>query len=384
MLKILLPDKMPSPKVKIRFFNKKIHSFHFFGVLGYILGSLLGIYLCYLLKLQINIILSMSLMGAATFFALAFLAKIIAGKETIVYYHHEIAILIICAIVLTLFHMPVLNYLDITILGIATFLAFGRIGCFLVGCCYGKPARKGVEYGHTHVEDGFPFYLENVPLFPIQLVESAFVFMVIISGSLMLFQHLPAGSVLIFYTAVYGAFRYIIEFFRGDADRPYYRGLSEAQWTTIFLMSVSLAFSLMGFIPFYYWHLITTICLIAISLFVIIKNKEKKSIFDPHHVMQIASGLILLNDYLNKNVPQNIIKTYQTNLGLVFSKGQFETTESLITHYTVSSKTKIRLNLKIVQKLASLVKKLQKHTGSYQVAEKQNGIFHILFSENPS
>ena len=323
----------------------------------------------------------MSLIGAATFFTLAFLAKILAGKETIVYYHHEIAILILCSIVLKLLHLPVLNYLDITIIGIATFLAFGRIGCFFVGCCHGKPARKGVAYGHTHVEDGFPFYLENVLLFPIQLVESAFVFMAIISGCLMVCQHLPAGSVLIFYTAVYGTFRYIIEFFRGDADRPYYKNLSEAQWTTILLMSVSLEFSFFGYIPFYYWNLTCTICLIVISLIVILKNKEKKSIFNPHHVMQIASGLILLNDDLTKNEPQNNIRTYQTNLGLVFSKGQFVTTESLMTHYTVSSKTKITLNFKIVQKLAVLIKKLQKHNGSFRITEKQNGIFHILFSD---
>ncbi|MBD0287506.1 MAG: prolipoprotein diacylglyceryl transferase, partial [Flavisolibacter sp.] len=160
----------------------------------------------------------MSLTGAATFFLLAILAKIITGEEVIVYYHHEIAILIMCAVVLHALHQPVLPYLDITILGIATFLAFGRIGCFNVGCCHGRPVKGGVRYRHEHVEAGFTPYYEDVPLFPVQLVESAFVFIVVIAGSFLLLRSFPAGTVLLLYTVVYGLFRFSIEIFRGDPE----------------------------------------------------------------------------------------------------------------------------------------------------------------------
>lgn len=36
--------------------------------------------------------------------------------------------------------LPVRRYLDILAVGLMAGLAFGRIGCFLNGCCYGKPA----------------------------------------------------------------------------------------------------------------------------------------------------------------------------------------------------------------------------------------------------
>lgn len=50
---------------------------------------------------------------------------------------------------------------------------FGRIGCFLGGCCYGVPCLFGVayppgSYPHSIVGD--------IPLFPIQLVEAALLF----------------------------------------------------------------------------------------------------------------------------------------------------------------------------------------------------------------
>ncbi|HEV8505247.1 MAG TPA: prolipoprotein diacylglyceryl transferase family protein, partial [Chitinophagaceae bacterium] len=154
----------------------------------------------------------MSATAAATFFLLIIATKLIIGKEVIVYYHHEIAILIMCSVVLIALGLPVLSYLDITILGIATFLAFGRIGCFSVGCCHGKPSKKGVIYGPKHVQDGFTSYYEGIPLFPVQLVESGFVFLIIITGSLLLTQNTKPGTVLILYTVIYGSFRFVIEF----------------------------------------------------------------------------------------------------------------------------------------------------------------------------
>jgi hypothetical protein len=365
-------------KISISFFRIKINSFHLFGISGYLLGTLLGVWLCYFLGLDVKIILLMTIVGAATFFFLAFAAKMITGRETIVYYHHEIAILILCSIVLKLLGVPVLVYLDITILGIASFLSFGRIGCFSVGCCHGKPAKRGVKYDHHHVLDGFPYYLENVTLFPIQLIESLFVFLVTISGSLMLLQRVPPGTVLIFYTVVYGSFRFIVEFFRGDAERPYFKGLSEAQWTTLALLTVSLIFGFAGFVPFYYWHFTTAISIWIVSLFIIIISKENKNFFAPRHVMQIASGLIELR---KKSVPApNSILMFRTNLGFVFSKGETLHDGFIFIHYTVSSKWEKRLDFKQATKLGSLIKNLQGHKNSFLVRGKQNGVFHIIFN----
>jgi len=52
---------------------------------------------------------------------------------------------VILALVVILFYLrhhklPVRRYLDVLAIGLMAALAFGRIGCFLNGCCFGKPA----------------------------------------------------------------------------------------------------------------------------------------------------------------------------------------------------------------------------------------------------
>jgi prolipoprotein diacylglyceryltransferase len=374
---------MLSPLLHIKILNRKVQSFHFFGITGYILGTSLGVILAKHLNLDPKIVLLMSGIGAATFFLLAVLAKMITGKETIVYYHHEIAILVICFLVLKLLDLPVLNYLDITILGIATFLAFGRIGCFSVGCCHGQPAKHGVVYGHEHVEAGFTFYYEGISLFPIQLIESLFVFLLIITGSMLLAQNFPPGTVLVLYTVVYGAFRFGVEFFRGDAERPYRQGLSEAQWTTLVLVILSLAPGLAGVIPLYNWHIIVTTSLLTTAFFVVLGNDTKQKIFNPRHIRQIACILSELDNDTNKmnyeDPAGSGINVIHTDLGLCFSKGIFLNEKGLTTHYTVSNINKLRMDYSTVKRLASLIKILQKQNTAIRVEEKQYGIFHILF-----
>ncbi|MBN1359706.1 MAG: prolipoprotein diacylglyceryl transferase [Sedimentisphaerales bacterium] len=52
---------------------------------------------------------------------------------------------VLLAIAVILFYiwyhkLPMRHYLDVLAIGLLLALAFGRIGCFLNGCCYGKPA----------------------------------------------------------------------------------------------------------------------------------------------------------------------------------------------------------------------------------------------------
>jgi hypothetical protein len=122
------------------------------------------------------------LTAVLTFLALAMVTKIITGEENLIYYHHEIAVMVVAACLLNLLYQPVLPYLDITILGLGTFLAFGRVGCLMVGCCHGRPHGRGVCYRAEHAAAGFTPYLVGVRLFPIQAVESVWVFSIVVVG----------------------------------------------------------------------------------------------------------------------------------------------------------------------------------------------------------
>ena len=188
---------------------------------------------------------------------------------------------------------------------------------------------------------------------------------------------------MILYTVVYGAFRFAIEFFRGDAERPYRHGLSEAQWTTLVLVVLSLAPGFAGFIPFYNWHIIVTTSLLTAAFFVVLRNDTKQKIFSPRHVRQIACILSELDNDTNRMKYENPagsgINVFQTDLGLCLSKGIFLNEKGLTTHYTVSNINKLQMDYATVKRLANLIKLFQKQNAAVRVEEKQYGVFHILF-----
>ena len=116
--------------------------------------------------------------------------------------------------------------------GITLGHAFGRIGCFLSGCCYGieTDLDKGVLFpGHEH------------PVVPTQLIESIFLF--VLTAVLVIFA-IKYSTIynFVIYFSFYGVFRFIIEFFRGD-ERGQLAGLSPSQYWCIIL--------LLGSIPLY-------------------------------------------------------------------------------------------------------------------------------------
>ena len=106
--------------------------------------------------------------------------------------------------------------------------AFGRTGCFMAGCCFGIPyAGKGAV---VYPEGAFA--PAGVKLFPVQIAEA--VILMMISFTIYLLQR----TVNWYYTVetylfLYGAARFILEYFRYDAIRGSLLGLSTSQWISI-------------------------------------------------------------------------------------------------------------------------------------------------------
>ena len=84
--------------------------------------------------------------------------------------------------------------------------AFGRLGCFFVGCCYGKVTNSflGVK---------FPHLAEKVH--PTQLYEAAFLFILFAVCSYLLLKKNFKHNMSV-YLVGYGIFRFLIEYVRGD------------------------------------------------------------------------------------------------------------------------------------------------------------------------
>lgn len=167
---------------------------------------------------------------------LAFLAVLramrrLVGHERIVFYETTAASLVLVAVLGLAVGANVPRLLDVNALGIGIFLVFGRIGCFAVACCHGRPARFGVVYGANHVRVGFWARWAGRRLWPVQLVESA-ASAVLVAAALIVGWATPGLPALV-YLVGYSAVRFALELVRGDSARPHALGISEAQWTAL-------------------------------------------------------------------------------------------------------------------------------------------------------
>jgi phosphatidylglycerol---prolipoprotein diacylglyceryl transferase len=112
-------------------------------------------------------------------------------------------------------------YKMLDVMAITTCLVhmFGRVGCFLAGCCYGTPTDS--FFGVSFTDPACYADPKNVPLHPTQLYEASYIFFVMI-GLLILRNHRQFyGQLFLLYLILYAAGRSILEIFRGDDERGY-------------------------------------------------------------------------------------------------------------------------------------------------------------------
>ncbi len=125
-----------------------------------------------------------------------------------------------------------LSYMDILSPNVAITQGFGRVGCFLAGCCYGKPT-------HSHFGVVFPegcLAPAGVSLIPTQLISAAFNLAVAAFLLFMLKKVRYRGMISGLYLMFYGIGRFIIEFLRGDVERGTIAGLPTSQFISIFMV----------------------------------------------------------------------------------------------------------------------------------------------------
>lgn len=104
--------------------------------------------------------------------------------------------------------------------------AFGRIGCFFAGCCYGKETN-----GFLGVK--FPD-LPN-PVYPTQLYEAVFLFLLFGVCSYLVMKKNFRHNLTV-YLISYGVFRFLIEFLRGDHRGKFVGNISPSQFISLLLI----------------------------------------------------------------------------------------------------------------------------------------------------
>jgi len=156
--------------------------------------------------------------------------------------------------------------LDVIMPYVALGHGIGRVGCFFNGCCYGNrtdlpwgiPFRR-VPWDTSVTATGSPAFLDHFrrygelsatdhwsyPVHPTQLYS-----LIALVGLCLLMLYLRKkwhpfdGFLLPFYFAVYGVYRFFVEFLRGDHNPTSFGSLSDQQLFSILLFALGLGFFL--------------------------------------------------------------------------------------------------------------------------------------------
>ena len=126
---------------------------------------------------------------------------------------------------------------DIMAPGIALGHMFGRLGCFLNGCCYGSPSSLpwAISYPADHETHG-------VSVHPTQLYESALNLVLAVGLDRFYYRKRFEGQIFAAYMICYGTLRLIVEFFRGDYSQANrIAGLTPGQGVSLIIFSLGVA-----------------------------------------------------------------------------------------------------------------------------------------------
>ena len=229
-----------------------IHGYGLMIGIGYVLALLVGEYRAKKMGMKEEALIDIAIIAGVSGFLGAKLLYIIVsfkdfiedpigvlGSSGFVVYGGLIAGVLCNLIYVKIKKLSFLEYFDLVMPEIALAQGFGRIGCFLAGCCYGRETDSWFSITFTHSD----FAPNGVKLLPTQLMSSAGDFL--ICGLLLLYagRKPKEGQVAAGYMVLYGIGRFIIEFFRND-----YRGsigvLSTSQIISIGVVAAGVVFYL--------------------------------------------------------------------------------------------------------------------------------------------
>lgn len=249
--------KIPLPNFLEGLFGEyfTIYSYGFFIVIGAISGVS---YVAYEGKKSFNL----SFEKINTLFLLLLIAAIVGGKaflffEKPAYYlDHPSALLtgkgfvfygsllFTIPTMLVFFKknkLPVLPMLDIMAITTCIVHFFGRIGCFMAGCCH------GIEWhGPLSVMYSDPACLAplHTPMHPTQLYSASMILVILLILMVIKKHKRFNGQLFLSYLMLYAVGRSIIEIFRGDISRGYVidNFISHSQFISILVFLAALFF----------------------------------------------------------------------------------------------------------------------------------------------
>lgn len=353
-------------------------SYQVLAVLGLFAGYLLAACLTVVAGLELWPLAFMILLACLTFLGQGMLYWELLGYERLAMLEQVPVILIVVSTFAALIGRSVLQYLDVFVLGLAATLAIGRIGCYMAGCCHGKPSQLGVCYDREHAERGLPEYYFGIRLFPIQLLEAAVILTVLVVGIGLHLGHMQPGAVVTWVVTSYGAARFFIEFGRGDSHRPYILGLSLNQW-------ICFAGVWMVVLLYAQWNFaiapVVRLAGISVAAGALYKHlrdwrRGHRPLLHPQHVAEVYRKLTRMK--LKAMRMHGQVVTDQTEAGVVLGLSLTRKRENhrAAVHYSIAAPN-WEFGAGQATEMARLIAELQRYKGPLTLTDSGNGHFHM-------
>lgn len=140
----------------------------------------------------------------------------------LVFYGAPLGGLATVALACRVLSLPLGRLLDLSVPALAVAHALGRIGCFLGGCCYGKPwdGWLAVRYTHPIAPAAYPPVLRH----PVPLYEASALLVLALAFALWPARAVGDGRRFVAYLVVYAVGRFGLELLRGDGVRGVWLG----------------------------------------------------------------------------------------------------------------------------------------------------------------
>ncbi len=343
--------------------------FHVFGVIGLLSGTGWATALAVYLGFSPGVVWVLIGVAIAVLLATVLVVKVLTGEETLKNYRDQALVVLAVVGVLKLLNQPVLLYLDIFVLGLGIFLAWGRAGCLWVGCCHGRPHPWGVRYGEAHAQAGFASHLKDVRLLPVQAFEGVLWLAIVLAGTALLLGAAPTGLAFSVFVVGYALGRFVLEFWRGDTARPYWGRFSQAQWTALVAVWVVVSLAVSGRLPIAWWQIAAAIALPAAMIVITWHCRQagfsRLDVWQPRHVREVALALASLRSASSPEA----VKVVTTTAGLQLSRGE--------AHYTISHLGGA-MSPDTAAAVAALIARLGPSKKSFEIREGRHaGVFHL-------
>lgn len=139
--------------------------------------------------------------------------------------------------------IPLLKFADVLVPSLALGHAFGRIGCLMTGCCFGKQCSLPWAIHFPVGHDTHPTGLPATPVHPTQIYESILNFALYFFLAWLYRRKKFGGQILAAYLLCYAVLRSFVEIFRDDykpSEYFFHGAISPGQFVSIGIFAAGL------------------------------------------------------------------------------------------------------------------------------------------------